>query len=114
MKISLLASSLFLTAVSAQTFSGTGTFYEPNGLFGSCGETIQDDDFAVALSSEQYTSADCFRTIQITSGGISTQAVIKDECFTCIGNNGMDMTAGLFQVFAPLQDGLIPITWEFV
>jgi expansin (peptidoglycan-binding protein) len=48
-----------------------------------------------------------------TAFGKTAQAVIKDECPGCGGNN-LDFTLGLFEFFGPLSDGAIPITWSFV
>jgi expansin (peptidoglycan-binding protein) len=45
--------------------------------------------------------------------GKTAQAVIKDECPGCGGNN-LDFTPGLFEFFGPLSDGAIQITWSFV
>ncbi|KAF8174265.1 RlpA-like double-psi beta-barrel-protein domain-containing protein-containing protein, partial [Pholiota molesta] len=111
-KTSLLASSLLLSVVSAQTFSGRATFYNA-GPSGTCGQPIQATDFAVALNAVQYSSADCGRTVTISAFGKTAQAVIKDECPGCGGNN-LDFTLGLFEFFGPLSDGAIPITWSFV
>ncbi|KAF9481938.1 hypothetical protein BDN70DRAFT_854261 [Pholiota conissans] len=111
MKLAIFVSSLFLTSVTA--FSGRGTFYSPGTQVGVCGQFIADSDFAVALNTEQFTSSLCGSSITITSGGKTATAVIKDSCPIC-GTNNLDMTEGLFEFFAPLSTGLIPITWDFV
>ncbi|KIK62544.1 hypothetical protein GYMLUDRAFT_260265 [Collybiopsis luxurians FD-317 M1] len=76
------------------------TFY--NVGTGTCGKTNVASDFVVALNVAQYGSGqDCFRTINISYGGKSTQAQIVDE------ELGLDLSIGLFEFFAPLSDGLL-------
>ncbi|KAI0041589.1 hypothetical protein FA95DRAFT_1501246, partial [Auriscalpium vulgare] len=88
------------------------TFY--NVGLGACGQVNTASDFVVALDSAQWSSgAHCFQRITITANGKSAQATIVDECPFC-NNTGLDLSAGLFQFFAPLYTGILHGTWNFV
>ncbi len=43
-----------------------GTYYDPDGNEGACGEKLQNSDYVVALASEQYSrGANCGRQIRV-------------------------------------------------
>ncbi|KAG2157421.1 RlpA-like double-psi beta-barrel-protein domain-containing protein-containing protein [Suillus clintonianus] len=86
--------------------------YYADGL-GACGSTNQPGDYIVALNSAQYQGGqNCYQTITITIGGLTTQAQIVDECPGC-PFGGLDFSEGLFQFFAPLSSGVLYGTWSF-
>ena len=112
------------------------SFYEPNGLIGACGHAIQPSDFSVAVPIDQFANgAVCGRNIEITCeccacatpalssdeplpAAMNKSVIVtaQDECVTCssTGSLVLDLTPAVFEVFANLNAGLIPITWNFV
>jgi len=90
------------------TGSGRGTWYEP-GL-GSCGKTNSRADAVVALSTnfgKQY----CGKSISISYGGKTTNAVVEDSCPSC-GNGDVDMSPAVFDKLASLDVGKIQMKWS--
>ncbi|KIJ48871.1 hypothetical protein M422DRAFT_77601, partial [Sphaerobolus stellatus SS14] len=91
------------------THTGTATFFFQNGVPGACGTVHQDSDFIVALQTEQYANGvQCGRTITITDTDTGKTAVgtVADECPTCDGSGSIDLSEGLFEVFAPTSQGV--------
>ncbi|KAF9552446.1 hypothetical protein CPC08DRAFT_698582 [Agrocybe pediades] len=91
------------------------SFYNiETGLAGACGRFFSNSNFVVALNFAQFqVDSHCFQQINITAAGKSTIAEIVDECPTC-PEFGLDLTLGLFEFFAPLSDGLLFGSWDFV
>ncbi|KZP20854.1 hypothetical protein FIBSPDRAFT_696712, partial [Athelia psychrophila] len=93
------------------SFSGQFTYFD-DGM-GACGHESQPGDFIVAMNSGQYDGGKyCGQTISITYNGKTAQATVVDECPGC-GPNGLDMSTGLFQFFAPESKGVLEGTWSF-
>lgn len=93
--------------------TGQGTWY--NTGLGACGWTNKDSDKVVALPTAVYGSGShCGKTVHIknTKNGKTATATVADECPGC-GNGGLDMTPGLFKTLGNLDDGVIPISWDF-
>ncbi|KAF8872349.1 hypothetical protein BD779DRAFT_347444 [Infundibulicybe gibba] len=101
------------------------TFYDTNEALnlGACGETITNNDFFVALNAQQYKastpaggfrSTHCGQSISITANGKTTTAKIMDECFSCPSAGGLDLTPALFTFFAPLSEGILVGSWNFL
>ncbi|KAI0062617.1 hypothetical protein BV25DRAFT_1803652, partial [Artomyces pyxidatus] len=88
------------------------TFYDV-GL-GACGVVSEPSDFVTAISLPYYDGGiNCFKTVTITANGKTTNATVVDECPEC-GTGSMDFSTGLFEFFAPLDAGVVDITWTFV
>lgn len=64
----------------------------------------------VAVNSAQYNQGNCGRQIWITANGKTTTAKIADECPTC-SYGSLDLSRGLFNVFASESTGVVDITW---
>jgi len=80
---------------------------------GACGATNGPNDFIVALNSAEYNGgAHCFQMITIIVNGKTAVAQITDECPGC-GPGGLDLSNGLFEFFAPLDQGEIYGTWYY-
>ncbi|KAJ7765860.1 hypothetical protein DFH07DRAFT_955532 [Mycena maculata] len=63
---SIVSLTAFVAAAAAIT--GRATFFDPNGLAGECGFSIQNTDFAVALSPANYNGgAFCGQDIVVES-----------------------------------------------
>jgi len=96
-------------------FSGRFTWFA-DGL-GACGKYNTPSQHIVALNSAQYGGGSpgpqCFKMISITANGKTATAQIMDECPGC-PYGGLDMSTGLFQVFADLGAGVLQGTWDFI
>ncbi|KAI0685334.1 RlpA-like double-psi beta-barrel-protein domain-containing protein-containing protein [Cerioporus squamosus] len=100
-------------APRAADISGDATYYYPNGGLGACGSPIQNSDFAVALSSSQYSGgANCGRRINVQYQGKSVVATVRDLCPGC-ASGSIDLTSGAFQQLANLDLGRIQVTWNY-
>ncbi|RPD63953.1 barwin-like endoglucanase [Lentinus tigrinus ALCF2SS1-7] len=100
-------------APRAADISGDATYYEPNGGLGACGSPIQNSDFAVALSSAQYSGgSNCGRRINVHYQGKSVEATVVDLCPGC-ASGSIDLTPSAFQQLADLSAGRIQVTWDF-
>jgi len=99
-------------AVVKRANGSPGTYY--NILMGevACGGYYHPDDHIVAMNSGDFNNGEaCGKTITISYNGVTAQATVRDECPTCDGPEGIDMTEGLFQLFAPLSVGEIRVNW---
>jgi hypothetical protein len=90
------------------------TFYDV-GL-GACGQYSSPGDFIVALNVAQYGGGypgpQCFKSITISYGGKTAQAIIMDECMGC-PYGGLDFSSGLFSYFASEAAGVLYGSWWF-
>ncbi|KAJ8521000.1 hypothetical protein ONZ45_g2230 [Pleurotus djamor] len=96
-------------------FSGTRWTWYDVGL-GACGKYNVPSDFIVALNSAQYGGGypgpQCFKSITLSFGGKTANAVIMDECPSC-PYGGLDLSKSLFQHFADLGVGVLSGEWHF-
>ncbi|CAG7845966.1 SubName: Full=Related to B2-aldehyde-forming enzyme {ECO:0000313/EMBL:CCA71087.1} [Serendipita indica DSM 11827] len=93
-------------------FSGVATWYDVTTGQGYCGGYRSPGDYVVALNAPQMESQSvrCGDTITISANGRSAVATVWDECPPCAWGS-LDLSAGLFQVFGDLGQGVIPISW---
>ncbi|KAF8880825.1 hypothetical protein CPB84DRAFT_1965724 [Gymnopilus junonius] len=98
-------------AIDARATNARLSFYNGDGKIGSCGVPVSNTGFTVALNPSQWSNgAHCFQLIIIEYNGKAVQAQITDQCPGC-PFNGLALTPGLFQFFAPLSDGVISGSW---
>ncbi|KAH8999538.1 RlpA-like double-psi beta-barrel-protein domain-containing protein-containing protein [Lactarius akahatsu] len=96
----------------AKRFANARFTYYVDGT-GACGHYNKPSDFIVALNAAQYGGGEyCGKTITMTYGGKSTQAVIVDRCPGC-PYGGLDLSQGLFSFFASTDLGTIYGEWVF-
>jgi len=59
--------------------------------------------------------AHCGKTITIENKatGAKQTAVVADECPSCVSTQSVDMSRGLFETLATLEEGMINIAWGF-
>ncbi|KAK1229638.1 hypothetical protein PQX77_007273 [Marasmius sp. AFHP31] len=111
---SLAAVSRDVESRSAQSFNGRLTYYQ-TGL-GACGGYNKPSDFIVALNSAQYGGGypgpNCGKSITISYGGKTHEAIIVDECPTC-DYGDLDLSQALFEYFAPTSTGVLQAVWWF-
>ncbi|PPQ64042.1 hypothetical protein CVT24_008855 [Panaeolus cyanescens] len=87
------------------------TFFTP-GL-GACGVVNTDADHVVALNGAQWDGgAHCNQNVVINANGVTTTATIVDLCPGC-PFGGLDLSTGLFSMFASTDLGVISGTWNF-
>ncbi|TDL17536.1 hypothetical protein BD410DRAFT_754329 [Rickenella mellea] len=102
------------TLVSQVTHVGRGTFFDPDGGIGACGFVEQNTDHIVAIGSQRFANGgNCNQWIQISANGKTAFGLTRDSCPGC-GVNDLDLTPALFQKFAPLDVGVITVTWNFL
>ncbi|KAF9221100.1 hypothetical protein BS17DRAFT_768873 [Gyrodon lividus] len=113
--------------IHQRSFTGARfTFYDV-GL-GACGIWNGRNDLIVALNVNQfgpgYPGQYCFKTITISYGGKTTQAIITDKVqwpveflsrMQCMGCpwGGLDFSRGLFDFFASEDIGVLYGDWWF-
>ncbi|KAF9903404.1 hypothetical protein EC991_003859 [Linnemannia zychae] len=99
--------------ISAQGFSGKGTWF--TDTTGSCGTPFDTNDMIVAMNEAQMGGTSmCGKSVRITSGGKSVTARVTDTCPSQYCSSGsLDLSQAVFQKLAPLDTGVISISWEF-
>lgn len=97
-------------------YSGQATFYYPDGGDGACGSSIQNIQYALALSSDIYNGGQyCYDYVTITNTdtGTTQTAQVLDECPGC-GEYDIDLTIGLFEALGgTVDEGVFPVEWSF-
>ncbi|CAK5264142.1 unnamed protein product [Mycena citricolor] len=118
----LAAAPILLT--SAQSFSGSGTFFNP-GL-GACGIFNTNADFIVAVSafvfdtfpgatSNPNANPICGRRIVANFQGRSVVATVTDRCAGCAGTGDLDFSPAAFSQLAdPSVGRIFGVTWNFI
>lgn len=100
---------------------GFATFFYQNGVAGACGKVHGDGEFIAAMDSRRYgntsvRSSLCGKRVRITNpkNGKSVTVTVADACPTCENSNSIDLSVGAFKQIASLEQGLVPIQWQFV
>ncbi|TFK82180.1 hypothetical protein K466DRAFT_603890 [Polyporus arcularius HHB13444] len=105
--------SVHAAPAAADTNYGDATYYYPNGGYGACGAPLQNTDFIVALSADQYAGgANCWRHIGVNYQGQWVDATIGDLCPGC-SSGSIDLSPSAFQQLASLDAGRIQVSWDF-
>jgi len=94
--------------------TGRGTWYYP-GL-GNCGGYNSNTDLVLAISKSLYNQNNggyCYQQVAITFNGVTVYGTTVDSCESCTDSD-IDMSPSLFQELAPLSDGVIEVTWNFM
>lgn len=96
--------------------SGDGTYYAADGS-GNCSFPATPQDLMVAaMNAPDYgDSAPCGACARVTGPGGSGPIVVRvvDSCPGCAGGD-LDLSPQAFELLAPLEEGRIDITWEYV
>ncbi|PPQ73613.1 hypothetical protein CVT26_010521, partial [Gymnopilus dilepis] len=84
---------------------------------GNCGIWNTDDQPIVAISKALYDQDggnDCGKSIQITNiqNGNTATGIIEDSCPGC-GQGDIDLSPSLFQQLAPLDQGVVQVSWTY-
>ena len=94
---------------------GQATHYGPAHLGGNCMfPSLPANRLTVAAGPDLYAAgAGCGGYLDVTSGGRTVRVKITDQCPEC-GPGHLDLTSEAFTALAPLDRGLIPITYRVV
>ncbi|KAM0258007.1 hypothetical protein ACHAQJ_004050 [Trichoderma viride] len=106
---------------------GTGTVYDQDGAFGSCGQKHADSDFIGALTPSwqgtQFPPAYCGRQIFITNtgsndgvggAGNTVTITVEDTCPGCPSADSIDLSRGAFSSLTNgATTGTVDIEWHF-
>ncbi|WWC71141.1 uncharacterized protein I206_105094 [Kwoniella pini CBS 10737] len=118
----LVASAVVAAPLESQpekriTHTGQATYFEV-GL-GACGWWNVDDDYIVALNSDQYQrngGSNCGQGIRLTNSdtGKSITVTVADECPTC-ADGSLDLSPAAFSELSGgnMGEGVFPISWHF-
>ncbi|KJA27352.1 hypothetical protein HYPSUDRAFT_63036 [Hypholoma sublateritium FD-334 SS-4] len=100
---------------------GFATFFYQNGVAGACGKVNPDSALIAAIDADRYgntgeVSSLCGKQVKITNTNNkkSVTVTIADACPTCDNSNSIDLSTGAFQQIATFDEGIVPISWEFL
>ncbi|KAJ7675590.1 hypothetical protein DFH06DRAFT_1317756 [Mycena polygramma] len=115
-----------MSPVRRQVLEGRATYYDPNGGFGACGNTLQNTDFIVALTAFKAPGGTdrhslCRRgsaqlkTLTVSYQGKSIVVTVQDLCPGCQGTNGIDLSESAMAALDSnyIFDGVITVNWSF-
>ncbi|TPX49700.1 hypothetical protein SeLEV6574_g01339 [Synchytrium endobioticum] len=90
---------------------GRATWYDANEL-GSCGGFISNSDAVCAMSTADYSGAQCGRCLTISGSQGSASCYVKDECPGC-PSGGLDLTPEVFKKISGgnLSVGVLAISY---
>ncbi|MDI1449495.1 expansin EXLX1 family cellulose-binding protein [Polyangium sp. 6x1] len=100
---------------NAPTFEGDGTYYAANGS-GACSFDASSDAplLVGAMNAEDYANSGvCGACAQVKGPNGEVTVRIVDLCPECV-HGDIDLSPDAFAKLAPLEDGRIPISWQFV
>ncbi|KAF9358692.1 hypothetical protein BGX26_001128 [Mortierella sp. AD094] len=102
------------TSAANGDFSGRGTWF--TDTVGSCGTPFDTNDMIVAVNAAQMGgTSQCGRTVRITVGDKTAEGKVVDTCPSQFCSYGaLDLSQALFKQFAPVNQGVLQIEWEFV
>ncbi|KAH9476928.1 Papain inhibitor [Psilocybe cubensis] len=105
------ALSILSPSVSAIN-NGLATWYY-DGI-GACGGWNVNTDFIVALNPIDYAGGTkCGKKIKVNYQGKSIIVQVVDLCPSC-GWKAIDLSQSAFQALAPLSQGIIQISWDYI
>jgi len=108
--MAILVSLLDLRANA--TFQGRASWFY-DGL-GNCGFWSTNADHIVALSIQEYNKGShCGKMIRVHYKARSLDVKVVDSCPGCPRYN-IDLSTSSFLALAPLELGLINVTWEYL
>ncbi|RLV93214.1 hypothetical protein JA1_002649 [Spathaspora sp. JA1] len=106
---------------TGETFSGQGTYYNPD--MGACGIVNSDSDYIVAISHSMFDAAMidgnpnhnpiCGKRIRAYYGGKSVDVSIVDRCVGCAPDD-LDLSPVAFDQIADPALGRIELTWQWL
>jgi expansin len=93
--------------------SGRATYYDFADGTGACGFDATTDPLIGAMNQLDYDgSAACGACANITAGGAAITIRVVDLCPEC-PEGAIDLHPGAFAEFAPLDQGVVDISWVY-
>ncbi|KAJ3868911.1 RlpA-like double-psi beta-barrel-protein domain-containing protein-containing protein [Lentinula novae-zelandiae] len=118
---SIQAREVFTGGKLAKFFTLDATYFLQNGVAGACGTVHSDSDFIAAMDQTRYgdsgdVSPLCGKYVKITNilNQKTVTVQVADDCPTCNNENSIDLSQGAFTQIATIDEGEVPITWEYV
>jgi len=104
--------SLLGRMVANATYQGYASWFY-DGL-GNCGSINTNADHIVALSTKEYDKGNhCGKLVRVHYKGRAIDVKVVDSCPSCLRYN-IDLSISSFLVLAPLEIGVINVTWEYL
>jgi len=100
---------------NATTFEGEGTYYDANGN-GACsfGPSSDTPLLIGAMNAQDYDNSNvCGACAHVKGPNGEVTVRIVDLCPGCV-HGDIDLSPDAFEKLAPLVEGRIPISWQFV
>ncbi len=97
------------------THTGEATFYDFADGSGNCGFDPSPDDLMIgAMNHVDYAdSRACGACVRLDGPNASITIRVVDQCPEC-PEGDIDLSPEAFEQIAPLSDGRVPITWQYV
>ncbi|PPQ86151.1 hypothetical protein CVT26_000409 [Gymnopilus dilepis] len=106
--------SVSLLSFVVQILLTQGSPLRVEGFVLACGGLFEDFDPVVSLSPTLFgNGAYCGKTIRISSGNKTVNGKVEDICPGC-DKFDLDLSPILFEIFAPLSDGLVQVSWTIL
>ncbi len=120
-KISLLLSLLFISMIGnwsmfSQTYNGKSTWYNYEGVGGTCSIPYPSNTLTAALNQEQYGLADfCGACAEVTNKSNNKKVIVRidDKCPGC-PYGGLDLEKKAFEQISSLETGVIDVEWKLI
>ncbi|KIJ57341.1 hypothetical protein M422DRAFT_238935 [Sphaerobolus stellatus SS14] len=96
---------------------GRATYFYQYDAYGACGHIHGDNDLVLALQWETYGNGEyCGKKVCLTheETNVTACGIVADKCPGCDGPGNIDLSTGLFDIFAPEINSSFPVTWKFV
>ena len=99
----------------AETHTGEATYYTFADGSGNCGFPATPDDLMVgAMNDTDYAgSAACGTCVRIVGPDGTVDVRIVDRCPEC-PQGDIDLSPEAFELIAPLEQGRVDISWEYI
>lgn len=100
---------------NAMTFTGDGTYYDANGN-GSCSFGVSSDKPLLigAMNTPDYNNSNvCGACAHVKGPNGEVTVRIVDQCPGCASGD-IDLSPEAFELLAPLPEGRIDISWQYV
>ncbi|KAE9406937.1 barwin-like endoglucanase [Gymnopus androsaceus JB14] len=95
---------------------GVATYFLQYGAAGACGKVHKDTDLIAAMDQARYNSKLCGKEVKITNtkNKKTVTVTVADDCPGCKNENSIDLSKGAFLKIATIEEGEVPISWEYV
>lgn len=103
------------TQEASTGFKGYASYYYPNESGGKCGVPYTSYDFVVALDERRFDTSLCGKKIRVTTtAGRNVDVIVADLTKGGDNENWLDLSPAAFKAVARIEDGMIPVTWNYL